>query len=220
MQYSTSKITEGITSIRCPEQGCMHDITIDELNANLDLEIMKKYERFMMRNWGQKNGCVTCPSCSEWFVEVALRPEDIALWHSISCQLCKYDFCGKCGEKPHTSGKAQSDDIDCAELAARKVADADMQQLLSSSDIKQCPNCKHFAEKDSGGCNFIYCRCEKRFCFLCCQLLEDKDHYNHFKGRPGCVGPFGPVCVNTSDGKKATHYGLRKSKNTENVSRR
>ena len=82
-------------------------------------------------------------------------------------------------------------------------------ELLNTGNIKRCPSCGEGAELVEGGCKFIYCRCEKRFCFLCCVELEDKDHYKHFKGRPGCVGPFGPVCVNTSDGKKTTHYGLR-----------
>ena len=78
-------------------------IIITVIIGNLPENIMKKYERFSLRNACEKNGYIHCPSCNEWFADVNLAdtPQAEAIWKNVVCGKCKHEFCGKCGEKPH-----------------------------------------------------------------------------------------------------------------------
>ena len=58
-------------------------------------------------------------------------------------------------------------------------------QLAGQEGYKKCPHCGALAELVEDCCKFVYCRCGKKFCFLCEVELSDKDHYNHFRGKPG-----------------------------------
>ena len=248
IDYCSSKINERITEIYCPEIKCKCEITFWELEGNLPAEVMKKYERFSIRNVCERNGYIHCPRCNEWFADVNLAdtPQAEAVWKKVRCGKCSHEFCGKCGEAPH-KGVSLQQDITCADLA-RELSninnDSLMLELASDKGYKKCPCCHALTELVEDCCKFVYCRCGKKFCFLCEIELTDKDHYNHFRGKPGwyiyiklliffpclyihrmrsallifystlfcvhSVGPFGPVCVNTSTGE-ATQYSLRRS---------
>lgn len=233
MNYCNHEIGyEGNTDIKCPDckkmQGkgkekgkasaaTVTSVTVDELKGNLSEEDFYKYEKAMLRNYSRiaSNSCVHCPACNDCFVEVSLDENNVSVWCSISCPKCKHHFCGKCGYSPHTSGlkEKKPEDLTCTELAAQKSAEGNDECAFdvqaAGIQIKACPDCGNACEKTSGECNFVYCRCKASFCFLCGMRLEDKDHYKHFRDRPGCVGPFGPVCRNTSTGV-GREYAFRK----------
>ena len=189
IDYCSNKISERITDIHCPEVKCRCEITFWELQGNLPADIMKKYERFSIRNVCEQNGYIHCPRCNEWFADVNLAdtPQAEAIWKKVCCGKCSHEFCGKCGEAPHKSISVQRD-ITCTELArelSKSNNDALMLELAGNKGYKKCPCCNALTELVEDCCKFVYCRCGKKFCFLCEMELTDKDHYNHFRGKPG-----------------------------------
>jgi hypothetical protein len=74
--YCRSEIREGKTNITCPylnekNKKCAKEISYDnELKFFLDEATLALYEKFMLKNFSKTNGCVTCPNCDIWFVEV------------------------------------------------------------------------------------------------------------------------------------------------------
>mmetsp|Transcript_260 Transcript_260/g.244 ORF Transcript_260/g.244 Transcript_260/m.244 type:complete len:369 (+) Transcript_260:301-1407(+) len=197
-EYCRIKINEAQVSpesLCCPEIGCKTPLTIDEIKANVTSKDFSKYEHFTLKRMCESQHWRPCPRC-DWFADISQEDTDIDIWKSVQCGQCAHKFCGKCGEKPH---RAQEDqDITCEKysewLASNSEGEKKFQELVSSSKWRRCPVCSCIAEL-SDGCKFIYCVCGKNFCYLCGVILTQSLHYSHYRGAPGCTGPYGEGCV-------------------------
>jgi hypothetical protein len=204
--YCGSKINDaevGSGELVCPEVGCQTPISIHELKAHVSAEQFEKYERFVLKKFAEENSSNmrTCPTCNEWFAEVPQGPQNEGVWKTVECEGCKHKFCGRCGMEPH---KGQKDgNSTCEEFAKWKqenaTVDEAFEKYMATAALGQCPKCDVLAEGIVGNCKFTYCRCGQRFCFICGVGLEEKNHYTHFQGGPGCTGPFGNGCLGPAD---------------------
>ena len=203
--YCGSKINDaevGSGELVCPEVGCKTPVSIHELKAHVSQEQFEKYERFVLKKFAEENSSNirTCPKC-EWFVECPQGPSNEGVWKSVECEGCKHKFCGRCGMEPH---KGQKDgNSTCEEFAKWKIENATVDvafaNYLATAALGQCPKCEVLAEGIVGNCKFTYCRCQQKFCFICGVGLDERNHYTHFQGGPGCTGPFGNGCLGPTD---------------------
>jgi len=208
--FCTSKIAEGQVKskdLKCPIPDCDTVITVHEMKAHLPENVFAKYERFMLKDFAEENSEMFkwCPACNEWFCEVDMN-EDPSVWSRIACGgvNCNHEYCGGCGQKPHKGHNNLN--LTCAKFAAllereKTLSEDDVgfqDYIRNSKEFQTCPSCGNAATLQKGGCKFAYCKCRKKFCFLCGVELFDSDHYGHFKG-PGLAGPFGEKCLGPND---------------------
>ena len=107
-------------------------------------------------------------------------PDIVTFLQDNDCKRC--DTCRHVeyvGEKNQQCGVNHSDDFLCS---------------LCNNKFQECPNCQVMTELQDG-CNFMKCKnCQTRFCWLCREILEAKDHFDHYNERD----PFGKFCANNT----------------------
>ena len=90
----------------------------------------------------------------------------------VKCKQKKHQFCFNCLKNWHGNKRCLID------------TDKSFENWRDSSQVKRCPQCKYFIEKNEG-CNHITCTyCKYEFCWLCMQEYNS----NHYKLSSNCFG--------------------------------
>lgn len=210
--YVTNKISENLCDaegLSCPAllEGkgnavCRSPISIFEIKAAVSEEVFNKYERFSTRAFCEGEDLRRCPKCNEWYVDLrdAVAHNNTDVFAKVKCGKCEHEFCGKCGEIPHMKEKELK--VSCEEYAKwrkeNEEGDESFLKYVKEEKLFPCPKCKRYAELKSG-CKFLYCICKSKFCAICGIQLQESQHFTHFKGGPGCTGPFGDGCLGVTD---------------------
>ena len=201
----TNSINSGFVNasrLKCPEAGCNIPISYEELKGNLPKAVFQKYEEFsfntfMVENVKEKEKTIICPN-----VKCGTKS---FIWEGASfftCWQCKNKYCSECfGEWKEHEG------LTCEEYKKNiknnlKKDDVEFEKMMEKEKWMKCPKCRSIVEKIEF-CNFIRCQsniCQKKtcFCYLCGEILVEKDHYKHYKDG----NPYENFCVNSGKIKK------------------
>ena len=198
----TNSINNGFvdnTRLKCPEAECNVPITYEELKGNLSKEIFAKYEEFsfntfMIQDNKQKEKTIICPDpkCQT----------KAFIWEGASfftCWKCKGKYCTQCYAK-----WKEHEGMTCKEYEVKKKKagninkdEMEFEKMMEKEKWMKCPKCSCIVEKIEF-CNFIRCQsniCQKNtcFCYLCGEILHEKDHYKHYKDN----NPYENHCKNS-----------------------
>eukprot|EP01041_Mallomonas_annulata_P006313 gene6313-12772_t len=179
---------------------CSSSISVFEIQANIPEDSFLKYERFITHSYCESENMRGCPKCNEWYIDINNVLQDEIRWKKITCGRCGHIFCGKCGQNPHKAQKDQ--DLSCEKYATWMTengkSDETFQKYVQEQKIFPCPSCSMYGALESG-CKYMFCRCKTNYCALCGLRLNQVQHFSHFLGGPGCIGPFGTVCLGVTD---------------------
>lgn len=123
---------------------------------------------------------LSCPKCASSNVRKGSRK------NRMKCLKCHAPFCSQCGQAHRPS-------LTCDQWAKLGKRDLDGETLKKFGLIR-CPNCFTPTQKIDG-CNYVTCRCNQPFCWLCGCALDNTQHFNHFVDN----APFGNACKGPSD---------------------
>lgn len=187
--YLTTQITNGgVLNLDCPNPECEAEINITDIYKICDEKTLEKYERFIVLASLRADPDVRwCPmqNCSS---PIKGPPKDNSPW--IECETCHLQVCFACGDERHDPaqcGKEAKDLISSRNNSVR-VAEETFEAWHKGkpTDVKPCPKCKGYIEKNLG-CNHMTCQaCKHQFCWLCLQVYESV-HFNSDK-YPDCKG--------------------------------
>ena len=179
-------------SLVCPEENCKSSLNyfrVKEIISNADFE---KYDELL------NNGAILadgdrffdCPNCNSKLV--IPKKEEVSF---IKCWNCQKRWCTNedcMGDWDEHGGKL------CAEYKKGdfkgKMNEELFQEYAKNNGLMPCPTCGAQIDKTKN-CNFVRCespKCQKKtiFCYLCGQLLKEKEIPAHFKNENefnGCV---------------------------------
>nr|XP_043616241.1 probable E3 ubiquitin-protein ligase ARI8 [Erigeron canadensis] len=170
----------GCLTLKCPQPKCGAAVGPDMVNVLVDDEEKKRYDRFVVMSYVERNKKVKwCPGPGcEYAVEFAEDDHDMETGDDdfdVYCG-CKYGFCWKCSEDAHRP-------LDCETVAKwviKNSAEAENTKWILAY-TKPCPNCKKSIEKNEG-CMHMTCKCGHHFCWLCLGSFGGYDHAcNHYE---------------------------------------
>ncbi|GJS82565.1 probable E3 ubiquitin-protein ligase ARI8 [Tanacetum coccineum] len=153
----------GCLTIKCPEPSCGVAVGPDMVKALVKGEEKKKYDRFCVRSYVESNKKIKwCPGprcdCAIKFDTDSYNADN----YDVTCD-CKYDFCWKCMEDPHSP-------LDCETVGKWVVQNKDESGNTTwiLAYTKPCPKCSKPIEKNLG-CMHMTCAqpCGHEFCWLC-----------------------------------------------------
>ncbi len=183
----------------CPEPNCGATLDLKIMEATLGDALYQKLLDVKLRRMylHDTKDARECPKCSHIMI---IEESDKKLLYNVTCpkKTCLHNFCGKCGEKPHT--KQKDLDLSCEQYAdfLRKNDEGlkQFKEFMKTEGLRQCPKCRRVGELKSG-CKFVYCPCKSNYCFLCGRELAENQHYSHFQN-----GPYGKRCYGGGIDKK------------------
>ena len=171
-EYVEHQISESkVERIMCPGKDCTAEFT-DKMIADLvDQSYFEKYQRFKQRAELLKNGnirwCPT-PNCEG-------RMESTDKKTHVTCPLCGFEMCFKCGGKWHGKKSCET------------AMDHEFKAYIKEHEVQKCPKCKRPVEK-ADGCNHMTCAaCHYEFCWLCGGAYLGGAHFNPLNPL-GCAG--------------------------------
>jgi len=108
----------------------------------------------------------------------------------IVCGACSLHICFKCGDERHDPAQCGKEAHELLSSRRSYMKEAqlafDTWQQNKSDEVKPCPNCKGFIEKNRG-CNHMTCKnCKHQFCWLCMSKYVS-GHYSS-PSFPDCNG--------------------------------
>jgi len=166
--YLTLKVTEGQTSILCPEPSCQLQVRADVVEAVCEPPVFSKYKTFLLESRvNESRRTVWCPYQDCGLAVDASR----ASGKFVTCAQ-KHSFCVECKQEAHAPA-------DCAtvKLWLQKCDDDSETLHWLSAHTQDCPKCHSTIEKN-GGCNHMTCRkCKHDFCWVC---MEDWSKHKDF----------------------------------------
>ena len=176
--YLTNKIINGqVLDIKCLLGGCPKRYSEEEINANVEEEVFKKYKKFkniQIKLSNPNKIYVNCPfpDCEE--IVDCTNPES-------EFMICNNNhiFCYKCHKLgKHEKGKCLNDEINLLQKIQNRNK--------NGKNFKQCPKCQVIIEKNEG-CNQMHCiNCGYNFCWLCLKGYTE-NHYAMYNVS-GCPG--------------------------------
>ena len=140
------------------------------VRASLSEKQFINYLAASLRIWSSScldaRGCNT-PDCQGLtFVQAGQENWTCLLCHTVWCVHCR---------------KSHRPSMSCTRFAEQEIADEEMDILIASGVVKQCPACKSGVQK-SQGCNKMTCAtCRTLFCYVCGCKLDRVRPYSHFK---------------------------------------
>lgn len=154
-QISTNKVL----TIKCPYDGCNHEMTEEQVINLLDQETSEKYTRLkkiaLLNQNPNLRWCVR-PGCDKYIIG---KPGK----HKLVCE-CKMKICFSCGNEYHRFKSCEA------------VINGVYQKYAKEKHVQACPQCKSRIEK-TGGCNHMTCsRCNYQWCWLC-GVVYEPEHY-------------------------------------------
>ena len=176
--YLTNKIINGqVLDITCLLGGCPKRYSEEEIEANVEEEVFKKYKKFkniQIKLSNPNKIYVNCPfpDCEE--IVDCTNPES-------EFMICNNNhiFCYKCHKLgKHPKGKCLNDEINLLQQIQNKNK--------NGKNFKQCPKCQVIIEKNEG-CNQMHCiNCGYDFCWLCLKRYTENHYAMYNVG--GCPG--------------------------------
>ena len=157
--------------IECPR--CHEKINESTIKFLIKRETLEKYNKIKTRVEGLRNkNNVPCPhpDCEGF----ALKEEIIN--GTLQCQN-RHIFCNKCLEEVSSKYRLEPNNI---HKCNKKYLDNE-KYLASDKNIRKCPQCKSWVERDPGGCNYFRCSniwCKYEFCWICGNKY-DPSHYRN-----------------------------------------
>ncbi|OHT17253.1 IBR domain containing protein [Tritrichomonas foetus] len=206
VEYIKTKINNGAFIIRCQEERCKCQITMNDVVQFCGEKIANTYTDFILENNIHSDGnlmhCLR-PGCPN-----VLTSDCVGLCQVATCT-CGMRLCWKCKEAAHAP-------LSCNLLEQwRKITDDEvLEAKWIKENTKPCPKCHERIEKN-GGCNHMTCRidsggCGFEFCWICghewkshvgdgynCNKFTDFDSLTENKGTPAF------------DLKRLSHYHTR-----------
>lgn len=171
------KIGEVGEKLVCPE--CPNPIEYFIVAAHIDSHLRDQYERFLMMK-------VECKQYERYFAcpgvncgNAKIIPSELKVFQ---CDICNNNFCVNCKDNEHN-------DLSCEDnLNVKNIEDPLIKQRIDNGEMKMCPWCFNFIERDTRGCKYMTCRSrecngKRWFCFDCRKKLK-KFHEAH-----PCVTP-------------------------------
>jgi hypothetical protein len=176
--YLTNKIINGqVLDIKCLLGGCPKRYSEEEIKANVEEEVFKKYKKFkniQIKLSNPNKIYVNCPfpDCEE--IVDCTNPES----EFMTCNN-NHIFCYKCHKLgKHPKGKCLNDAINLLQQIQNKNK--------NGKNFKQCPKCQVIIEKNEG-CNQMHCiNCGYDFCWLCLKRYTENHYAMYNVG--GCPG--------------------------------
>jgi len=184
----TRIISGGVLDLTCPCPGCEEDVNILDIYTICSQDTLDKYERFIILATLRADPNVRwcpMPNCS---APIKGPPTDSTQW--ITCTSCALQVCFLCADERHDPaqcGKEAKELIGTRHSAIREAEEAfELWHKGKPTDVKPCPKCKAYIEKNQG-CNHMTCRsCTHQYCWLCLTKY-DHNHYNN-DDFPDCKG--------------------------------
>jgi len=173
--FLRGRILEGrVRDLRCPmygEYACQASTTMDDLEALLDAETMKKYHRFKAQQ--EDPTLRECPNCLLLVQPQLVEDNPDQIIPEMVCERRCVIFCYY-----HSLVHAGRT---CDEYSREQAKFDKMEEKFLSGEGKACPVCGIKTEKLSG-CNEMACPCcNKNWCFVCEQTIGKHAmgwHYN------------------------------------------
>jgi len=187
--YLTLQITSGgVLDLGCPHPECEAEINIGDIAAICDAATVEKYEKFVVLSALRADPNVRwcpMPQCSS---PVKGPPAEGSEW--ITCGTCQLQVCFACGDERHDPAQCGKEARELIATRHNVVVEAERAfeewHQGKPTDVKPCPRCKAYIEKNQG-CNHMTCiACKHQFCWLCSAEYT----YNHFNSDdyPTCRG--------------------------------
>ena len=145
--------TNNIDQIKCLKVGCDVILFDDFIQKHLinDIPLLEKYLKFKKRNQLMLDPNIQLcphPNCESY-----AKTNDKNNYY-VTC-LEGHKFCFKCLKNWHGKEKCKID------------RDSKFEKWKNSKNVKKCPRCKYFIEKNEG-CNHMTCiNCKFEWCWLC-----------------------------------------------------
>jgi hypothetical protein len=157
--------------MECPR--CHDPINESTIKFLLNPEYIEKYNKIQTRINGlkdKKNIPCPHPDCEGF----ALKEEQIN--GTLECQN-GHVFCLKCLEEIDHKFRLEPKNI---HVCIQKYPETS-KYLRSNKNIRKCPQCKSWVQRDPGGCNYFRCTniwCKYEFCWICGSKY-DPSHYRN-----------------------------------------
>ena len=155
-------INNDVENIKCPQKGCdtiLNDNFIQNHLLN-DIPLLEKYIKFKLRKQLAKDPNIQLcpyPNCESY-----ANKNGKSLF--VTC-LEGHKFCFNCLKDWHENEKCKIEE------------DEKFDNWKKSKNVKRCPNCKYFIEKNEG-CNHMTCKnCKYEWCWICLQEYFP-EHYD------------------------------------------
>ena len=149
---------------------CKVEVALEDIYAHLEENEQKQLyilslNKFLSLNANKYSNCYT-PNCAK----VCFISQNY-----FTCSLCQKTYCINC-RNSHTK------DMSCSAYQSTLKADPEFQKYIKENDVKNCPKCKVFIEKDQG-CHHMQCKnCNIHICWTCMATFEtSKQTYSHLR---------------------------------------
>lgn len=153
IQWFTSELTSRKLPLGC--MMCKYPVSRDVLESILPNDLFLKYDQLEAEQLAEREWVMFyCPNCR------AVMSADNNENKHIVCLDCKKHFCLQCKVEWHKKSTCEQ-----YQQWARENGNADALtwDLVNRLDVKQCPRCKHWIEKNEG-CNHMTCsQCRYEF---------------------------------------------------------
>ena len=154
-EYLKEKINNAnVYQINCMMHECAYSLSEHFVKSIIaqDTNLLQKYDKFLTRKKlmesNKKIKFCPYPDC-DGYAEKKNKKEKL-----VKCNF-GHEFCFICGNKPHPNKK-------CSE-----IIDKDFERWKLTRNLKRCPHCKFWTEKNEG-CNHMTCiQCKFQWCWLC-----------------------------------------------------
>ena len=147
--YLEIKISESeVLNVTCPQ--CRYEIPEEKIKEYVSLELYSKYLKFIAIRRLERDVMVKwCPKPDCGGYDRAHSSN-----YNLTCNICAYRYCYVCSRLWH-KGKCK----------LRNDLGFDLWTL--TNNVKVCPNCKNYVQKN-GGCLHMSCpRCLHHWCWIC-----------------------------------------------------
>ena len=169
-------IKQGLTNISlfdkivCPQ--CNEPINENTIKFLLDEDYLNKYNKIKIKIEGLKNKyLIPCPypNC-EGFANKQRTTNNM-----LKCQN-NHIFCKKC------LGIILPENVNNAHICPKKLSET-IKYLRDDKNIRKCPQCHTWVEREPGGCNHFICTniwCKFEFCWICGNKYDPYHYRNPF----------------------------------------
>lgn len=158
-EYVGEKVNEG-QEIHCPFHDCEAVLGVEEIGDLVGTALTGKWERKQLEQNPLYRHCPAL-NCSGYLITMPVMEQ-------VNCPVCRLNLCSHCGKTWHP------------QVPCDIISD---QELHSSQDVKACPGCQRFIEKNQG-CDHMTCRiCLHEWCWQCLRpytnthFLQDSDDF-------------------------------------------
>ena len=151
-------------SFSCPQIGCEHAMSHEDLKDLMTISQFDKYDRALLENHLRRTADFHwCSECEDGGFYNEFQYNDAGAYANagicsiMQCNSCPAKFCNICSLKIG-EGEEESHKETCKGYAS-------LLHIKSLSKI--CPNCKIFVQHE-GGCSHMTCTfCKYQFCYIC-----------------------------------------------------